>query len=84
MPMDFLARIEEASFPLAVRDEGDIHCAAVLHAAQLVEAMLPPAQSEPGSRVAIILRITPLGRARLNQNTRAGERRAMSQVETPS
>jgi len=81
MPMDFLARIEEASFPLAVRDEGDIHCAAVLHAAQLIEAMLPPARSEPGSRVAIILRVTPLGRAKLNAKAHAGERREMSPVE---
>lgn len=74
MPMDFLASIEEASFPLAVRDEGGIHCAAVLHAAQLVEAMLPPSQSEPGSRVAIILRITPLGRAHLNAKARERQR----------
>lgn len=67
MPMDFLARIEDASFPLAARTEADIHCVAVLHAAQLVEAVLPPSKSEPGGRVAVILRITPRGRAELSR-----------------
>ena len=67
MTMDFLLRIEEASFPLAIRDEVDIHCAAVLNAAKLIEAVLPPATSEPGGRVAVILRMTPLGRAELKR-----------------
>ena len=68
MPMNFLGRIEDASFPLAVRSEDDIRCAAVLAAAQLVEAVLPPAVSEGAAqRVAVILRITPLGRAELNR-----------------
>lgn len=64
MPLDFLRRIEDATFPLAVLDEGDIQCAAVLAAAELIEANLP----EPGDtakRSALILRITPLGRAEL-------------------
>jgi len=64
MPMDFLRRIEEASFPLAIHEEADIQRAAVLVAAQLIEANLP----EPGkgdARGAVILRITPSGRAEL-------------------
>jgi hypothetical protein len=64
MPMDFLRRIEEASFPLAVLEEADIQCAAVLAAANFIEARLP----DPGERLkrsALILRITPLGRAEL-------------------
>ncbi|MET3390626.1 hypothetical protein ABIC33_001249 [Variovorax sp. 1140] len=64
MPMDFLRRIEEASFPLVVREQGDIDCAAVLVAANLIEANLP----EPGDRLnrpAVILRITPQGRTAL-------------------
>ncbi|MBJ2158444.1 hypothetical protein [Variovorax sp. IB41] len=72
MPMDFLQRIEEASFPLAVRSEDDIRRAAVLAAAQLVEAVLPPSSSEGAEqRVAVILRITPRGRTELNR-LRAG------------
>lgn len=64
MPMDFLRRIEEASFPLAILDEADIQCAAVLLAANFIEANPP----EPGDRMrpsAMIFRITPLGRAEL-------------------
>jgi hypothetical protein len=64
MPMDFLRRIEEATFPLAVLEQADINCAAVLAAADLIEANLP----EPGDRLnrtAVILRITPQGRAEL-------------------
>jgi hypothetical protein len=41
MPMDFLRRIEHASFPLAIEDENDINCVAVLAAAKLVEAHVP-------------------------------------------
>lgn len=68
MPMDFLRRIEDASFPLAMRSESEIQCAAVLAAAELVEVVLPPSGSEgAGKRIAVILRITPLGRAELNR-----------------
>jgi len=66
MPMDFLRRIEDASFPPAILDKVDIHCAAVLAAAQLIEVTLP----EPGpheNRPAVVLRITPLGRAERNR-----------------
>ena len=71
MPMDFLRRIEDASFPLAVKSEREIQCTAVLAAADFVEAVLPPSGSEGADkRVAVIIRITPLGRAELNR-TRA-------------
>lgn len=66
MPMDFLRRIENAAFPLAVHEDADIHCTAVLAAAELVEANLPDAGDAAG-RGGVILRITPLGRAELNR-----------------
>ena len=68
MPMDFLRRIEDASFPLAVKTDAEIQCTAVLCAAEFIEAVLPPPGSEDtDKRVAVILRITPLGRAELNR-----------------
>ncbi|MFM9928007.1 hypothetical protein VLK31_33905 [Variovorax sp. H27-G14] len=66
MPMDFLRRIENASFPLAVHEKADIHCTAVLADAELVEANLQDASDSAG-RGGVILRITPLGRAELNR-----------------
>lgn len=66
MPMNFLRRIENASFPLAIHQESDIECAAVLVAANLVEANLPEAGDGAGCG-GVILRITPLGRAELNR-----------------
>jgi hypothetical protein len=65
MAMDLLQRIEEASFPLALHAEHDIHRATVLATAQFIEATLPPATGNPDGQVAIVLRITPLGRAEL-------------------
>lgn len=66
MPLNFLRRIEDASFPLAIHEESDIQCAAVLVAAGLVEANLPgPGIAE--DRGGVILRITPQGRAELNR-----------------
>jgi len=74
MPMDFLRRIEDASFPLAVKSEDEIRCTAVLAAAELVQAVLPPSSSEGADgRVAVILSITPLGRRELNRMREAGE-----------
>ena len=67
MPMDFLRRIEDCSFPLAVRDENDINCAAVLVASDFIEAVLPPPLAGSEERVAVVLRITGHGRAELNQ-----------------
>lgn len=69
MPMNFLRRIEDASFPLAIHEEADIQCAAVLVAAGLIEANLPGPDNTAG-RGGVILRITPQGRAELNR-TRA-------------
>lgn len=66
MPMDFLRRIEDASFPLAVHQQADIECAAVLAAAELVEANLPD-PSDFTARGGVILRITPMGRAELKK-----------------
>ncbi|MDH6170033.1 hypothetical protein M2282_005203 [Variovorax boronicumulans] len=68
MPMDFLRRIEDAAFPLTVRSESEIDCAAVLAAAELIEAVLPPPGREDiDDRVAVIVRITFMGRAELNR-----------------
>lgn len=72
MPMNFLRRIEGASFPVLIHDEADIQCAAVLAAAQLVEANLPE-PGEPASKGAVILRITPMGRAELRRLRERGE-----------
>jgi len=70
MPMEFLRRIESASFPLAIHEAADIQRAAVLVAAQLIEANLPDPDSAtqlPG----VVLRITPRGRAELNRSVGA-------------
>jgi hypothetical protein len=66
MPMNFLRRIEDASFPLVIHEESDIECAAVLAAADLVEANLAEAGDGTG-RGGVILRITPRGRSELNR-----------------
>jgi hypothetical protein len=68
MPMDFLKRIENSSFPLAIEDETDIHCVAVLVAAELVEAHLPPVLAGANRSYGVtILRITPMGRSELRR-----------------
>jgi len=66
MPMDFLRRIEDQTFPLTVTDPMDIRNAAVLVAAGLVEATLPTESDEP-AMVGTVERITPLGRAELRR-----------------
>lgn len=66
MPMNFLQRIEKASFPLAIHEDADIQCVAVLVAAELIEANLPEPDSNE-RRSGVILRITPLGRAELKR-----------------
>ena len=68
MPMNFLRRIEDASFPLAIHEQADIQCAAVLVAAGLIEANLPGPDGTAG-RGGVILRITPQGRAELNRSS---------------
>lgn len=66
MPMDFLRRIEDAEFPLAVEDFKDVNNAAVLKAAGLIEAELVEAvDGDPDTCCALIKRITPEGRAAL-------------------
>lgn len=70
--MNLLRRIEDASFPLLIQDETDIQCAAVLAAAQLVEANLPE-PGAPAGKGAVILRITPMGRAELRRLGDRGE-----------
>jgi hypothetical protein len=67
LPMDFLRRIEHASFPLIIHEERDIQCAAVLLAANLVEANLAE-PNDSSAPLSVILRITPLGRAQLNRS----------------
>jgi len=66
MPMNFLVRIEDASFPLPIHEEADVQCAAVLAAAGLIEASLPDPEAEAG-HPGLILRITALGRAELSR-----------------
>lgn len=66
MPMDFLGRIEGGRFPLEVTDPNDICTAAVLVAAGLVEAAVPP-ESDAPSVPAVIARITPMGRVALRR-----------------
>ena len=66
MPMDFLRRIEQAKFPLAVEDFNDVNNVAVLKAAGLIEAELVQAvEGDPDTCCAVIKRITPEGRAAL-------------------
>lgn len=79
MPMNFLQRIEDASFPLLINEAADIQCADVLTAAQLIEANLP----EPGAPVdkgGVILRITPMGRAELRRLRDPGQDFAAASV----
>lgn len=61
-----MRRIEDAQFPLALEDESDVRCAAVLAAAELIEVLLPPSGVPAGEGSAIITRITPEGRAALS------------------
>ncbi len=70
MPMDFLRRIEDASFPLVIADEKDVRNAIVLEAAGMIKAQLPSPE-RPDARPAVIFAITPLGRRRLNEGAAA-------------
>lgn len=66
MPMDFLRRIELAEFPLTVEEFACVNNVAVLRAAGLIEAeMIEAVEGNPDSACAIVLRITPEGRAAL-------------------
>jgi hypothetical protein len=69
MPLDYLRKIGNSVFPLRIDDPAEINSVAVLNAAGMVEATLPPAcrarQAQLKFRQAIVLRVTPLGRTAL-------------------
>jgi hypothetical protein len=68
-PLDYLRRIKDASFPLRVEDHEEINCIEALKLAGFVDAAISAALMWKGSdhpqELAIVKRITPLGRARL-------------------
>ncbi len=70
MAKDFLRKIEHATLPIELRNPQDIRSAAVLRAAGMLEAILPPEPFDAHS-TGTILSITPLGRAELGRNTDA-------------
>ncbi len=72
MPMDFLRRIEDCQFPLALHDEADIRNAIVLEAAGLIEAQLPPVGVPLTEGASVINRVTAEGRAALAKAKRSG------------
>ena len=63
--MDFLRRIEAGPFPMEVRNPADLRSAAVLVAAELIEADLMPPVDGDAERPGYVLRIAPLGKAAL-------------------
>lgn len=69
MPLDYLRKIGNSVFPLRIDDPGEINSVAVLKAAGMVEATLPPVcrtrQIQQKTRQAVVLRVTPLGRTAL-------------------
>lgn len=66
MPLDYLRRIGNSIFPLHTEDPSEINSVAVLEAAGMVEATLPPlCRARQKTREAVILRVTPLGRTAL-------------------
>lgn len=66
MAREFLRRIAVAVLPIEVENIRDIRTAAVLRAAGMLEAVLPPEPVDNHS-TATILSITPLGRAELRR-----------------
>ena len=66
MPLDYLRRIGDSIFPLHTEDPSEINSVAVLEAAGMVEATLPPVcRARQKLRQAIVLRVTPLGQTAL-------------------
>lgn len=65
-PMNFLRRIEKASFPVTIHDDTDIRNAKALAAASLVEANLPERGAGEG-RSGVIMWITQSGWAELER-----------------
>ncbi|MGJ7615657.1 MULTISPECIES: hypothetical protein [unclassified Variovorax] len=71
MPLDYLRKIEHVGLPLLVDDENDIRCIAVLLAAGLLDAAVPPpsagGEADGVQLPAVVKKITPLGRAELSR-----------------
>lgn len=67
MPRGFLRKIEHVPLPIEVADPRDIRNAAVLCAAGMLEAIVPPEPFDDGS-TSTILKITPLGRLELKRD----------------
>ncbi|RQO60235.1 hypothetical protein DBV14_06620 [Variovorax sp. KBW07] len=69
MPLDYLRKIGHSVFPLHIEDPAEINSVAVLNAAGMVEAMLPPTcrarQPQLKFKQAVVLRVTPLGQTAL-------------------
>lgn len=63
--MDYLLRVRDAELPITVTDPADINCLALLVAAKLVVADVPPPVPRPGNTAihpaAILYGITQLG-----------------------
>ncbi|WP_409173123.1 hypothetical protein [Variovorax sp. H27-G14] len=68
-PLDYLRGIKGATFPLRVEDHEEINCVEALKQAGYVDASISAALIWKGSgtpqELAIVRRITPLGRAQL-------------------
>lgn len=69
MPLDYLRKIGKLAFPLRIDDPAEINAVAVLNAAGMVEATLPPVCRARRMQLkltqAVVLRVTPLGRTAL-------------------
>ncbi|MGJ7499446.1 hypothetical protein ACSFBF_03715 [Variovorax sp. ZT5P49] len=82
MPLDYLRKIGNSVFPLRVDDPTEINSVAVLNAAGMVEATLPPAcrarQTHQKFKQAVVLRVTPLGQTALVARRMAALERAAS------
>ena len=63
---EFPAAHRKRVVSLSIHEKSNIHCAAVLAAAELIEANLPEPNDSTG-RGGVILRITPMGRAELKR-----------------
>ena len=70
LTFDYLRKIERSHFPLRVNDPHGINCVEALKAAGLVDAVIRPMSISPECddplELAVIRRITPLGRAMLS------------------
>ena len=75
MPYELLKRLCSAQLPEKIDDPAEIDKLQVLRAAQLIEVDIPLAQAERGGHCyagnAIVMRVTPKGRAAASRSTRA-------------